>query len=227
MNEIDTIIFDFDGTLADTMPSMKRAFWETLNELNIPFPTDVSFDELASRTMDGIFKAVGISGDEMRHAAATVFQERYREIAPERTKLFPGVAETIEMLVWKGFRLAIATNEKRKNLDMHCESLMICGYFHMTICEDETEKPKPSPEMPLRIMKNLNALPERTLFVGDSIYDIMAGKAAGCKTCAFALDGYLNRKLMAFAPDHVVKHFWELADILNLAPTGRKHAMNF
>ena len=86
--------------------------------------------------------------------------------------------------------------------------------FDVIVTPDDTQKSKPDPEPVLLGCKKLNILPRETVYVGDSIFDMEAGKAAGAKLCAVKYTLTPAEKILAFNPDFFVDSITELAELL-------------
>lgn len=217
---IQAVIFDFDGTLADTRGSITQCFWEVLNHLNISIPQHFSMETLFTQTLEeGLQTISGVSKD-MIPEAVNHYNRRYAEIARRMARLFPGVLKTLNVLKYSSLPLAIATNESRVNLDQLTAALNIESFFHLTICHDEVHLPKPSSDMARRIIKKLDVPPEKTLVVGDSILDIEMGKRSGCHTCAVTCGAQSANTLSSQSPRWMVSNF---ADILDIVVPARNY----
>lgn len=215
MNGIDTIIFDFDGTLADTQSAIKQTFISTLQNIGMPVSSDTFINEISSKTMEEMFREVGVVNKDLLKDAVLQYCRLYRAIGPQKARLFPGVLETLKKLRECHISLAIATNENRTNLESLLPVLKIGHFFSFTICEDEVGRPKPHPEMIHKILDKMDSSPDHTLIVGDSAIDILTGKATHCKTCAVTYGSHPEEKLRLYSPDRLIDHFNGVLGILN------------
>jgi HAD superfamily hydrolase (TIGR01549 family) len=218
MIPIRTIVFDFDGTLANTQEAIRQSFVETLQDINAPIPLEPYLDEISCHSLEGMFRQLGVMDQECVDEAVSKYCLRYRAIAPRKARLFSGVSDTLETLRELDFTLAIGTNEVRENLEALFPSLAIHKYFHMSVCQDEVFLPKPHPEMLVKIIKQTGASPSGTLMVGDSVLDIAVGKATGCHTCAVSYGSHSLDRLRAHSPDWIIHQPTDLLSILGLPP---------
>jgi phosphoglycolate phosphatase len=92
--------------------------------------------------------------------------------------LFAGAADTIKTLNRRGYKLAVATGKSRRGLNLALEHTQLRNYFHATRTVDECFS-KPHPQMLDELMDDLVVLPERTLMIGDTSYDLQMAKNAG------------------------------------------------
>ena len=88
MEPIRTLIFDFDGTLANTQDAIRHAFVSTLQDLNSPIPIAPFLDTISCRTLEGMFQEVGVKDDAMVDVAVFQYCRKYRAIGSGKTSLF-------------------------------------------------------------------------------------------------------------------------------------------
>jgi phosphoglycolate phosphatase len=214
MNQIHTIICDFDGTLADTQRAIRHAFLNTLETIGMPIPSDNLINEISSQTVEEMFCNVGVLHNSLLEEAVSHYCRFYGDIGPQKAKIFPGVLQTLKRLRERNISLAIATNENRKNLERLLHTLKIGHFFSVTICEDEVSHPKPHPEMVYKILDKTGSSPDQTLIVGDSSLDIQIGKTTFCNTCAVTYGIHPEKTLRSYSPDWLIDHFSSVLDIL-------------
>lgn len=186
---IRSVVFDFDGTLVDTMPSVVRGFSEAI-ELVTGKPVEA--EELYKTfgpAPEAVFRQ-WMPESKIPGALRHWLEFEARE-GPEGMKAFPGVEEMLAALQDGGIKLGIFTGRDRKAT---LRILRTRGWFEKyftetnIVCGDDGFSPKPKPDPLLHLMKVLNFDPATTLMVGDHPYDILAGKAAGTKAAAALWD---------------------------------------
>ncbi len=205
-----TIVFDFDGTLADSNIAVKTAMNLALERQGRCFPSGLSFDKLSCMIIEDMFLSAGISDPRDLNQAICDFNECYADLGPDLVSLFPGVRETLTELRRRGYQPAVATNETRINLDRLLKARGIFREFSMTVCADEVTKTKPDIEMLDKIAGFFRVSYEKILMVGDSILDIRMGKAAGSLTCAVTYGSHTEFQLRECNPDYIIHAFSEL-----------------
>lgn len=216
------IIFDFDGTLADTRKPIMQSIWEALHTMNIALPSQRSIEALSCYTLETMFQKIGIRDKDKIDQAVYQYNRSYRRLGPQKATLYPGVEDTLSQLKADGYLLSIGTHERRHNLDRLIHALKIGRFFSNSLCEDEVCGKKPSPEMAETLMHRLGVLPEETLIVGDSTLDIRMGKAAECDTCAVTYGAHSKDQLTQQTPDYIINMLPELLSVLAVHASRRR-----
>lgn len=179
---IDTVIFDFDGTLGDTNDLILNSWRAAMDFAGTPKTDDEilqHFGEPLTDTMDLWF---GERADEI----VDFFRNWQKDKYFDALKPFPGMIELIFVLKEKGYHVGVASS---RVWDTLVESLRIFGLdedVETLVSFEDTEEHKPYPAPLLCAMERMGAAAERTIYVGDSVVDILCGKAAGAKTCLVA-----------------------------------------
>lgn len=220
MNTIRAVLFDFDGTLADTMEPIKQSFRGAVSDLGIPLPFYKDYDARMASAMEEIFASLPGMDAARVSEAIRLYQKRYEKQSPSLAAPFPGVTEALGALWSAGVKMAIATNEIRKNLDNLVRSFGIGSYFTGAMCSDEVSIPKPDPEMALKLLRLLDVRPDEAIMVGDSALDMEMGASAGCYTCAVTYGSHSEKALAALAPHWIIRDIRELPDILEIPGRG-------
>lgn len=179
----DLLVFDWDGTLADSTAIIAHALQTACRDLGCTVPDDV-----AARYVIGL----GLV-DTLRYLAPDLdareyprLSARYREhyLAHEaRIPLFEGVPELLTELRNGGYRLAIATGKSRVGLDRALAFHRLTNAFHATRCADEGMS-KPHPDMLHHIMRITGTAPEATVMIGDTTHDLQMAANAGVAAIA-------------------------------------------
>jgi phosphoglycolate phosphatase len=179
------VIFDLDGTLADTIGDISEAANYALKTVCCKEHTE---DEYKYFVGDGIKELIERAlPEEMRSdmekkaACLEAFKDYYQKNYCVHTKPYDGIYETIEALRQSGISLFIVTNKNEEAVKLIVAKLFN-GYFETVIGNSDRVKQKPDPESVLGIMKARNFTPDEVLFIGDSYTDIRTAKNAGIKS---------------------------------------------
>ncbi len=175
--QFDLIVWDWDGTLADSTGMITKALLKAAEEVGLPALTAQKASSIIGLGLRESIEA--LYGDiPVEQAQALAKQYRIHYYAGEsEIPLFEGAADTIIELNKRGYKLAVATGKGRRGLNLALERSGLTKYFHATRTVDECFS-KPHPQMLDELMDILVTLPGRTLMIGDTSYDLqMAGNA--------------------------------------------------
>jgi len=203
------LVFDWDGTLADSTGIIAGAIQQACCDLGLPIP-----DETAARYVIGLGLA-----DAMRHVAPTLpladqprLSERYRYHYLARDPeipLFDGAREMLDELDARGFLLAIATGKSRAGLARALIQHGMTHRFAASRCADEGF-PKPHPDMLLALMERCGTAPGETLMIGDTTHDLELARNAGASAVAVSYGAHGADGLAGFSPLATVASVAEL-----------------
>ncbi|MGO9014313.1 MAG: HAD family hydrolase [Dissulfurispiraceae bacterium] len=206
------IIFDLDGTLIDSSIDIANAINYAVEPYGVK-PLMVQevislVGEGISRLMEKIIAKEGIEAE--RDFLTERFVYYYSAHLIDNTPVYPGVRETLSQL--GAFRKAVISN-KRESLSVKIlEQLGLSEYMDVIVGSDTLNERKPSPLPICHVLSTLGILPDAAIIVGDSNYDIEAGKSAGIKTVAVTY-GYRPLELLQEA-DFIINSMPELTDVL-------------
>lgn len=176
--QFDLIVWDWDGTLADSTGMITQAILKAAEQVGLPA---VSMQTARNIIGLGLREAIhALYGDlpaDTAQQLATQYTANYYAGESE-IPLYASAAETIVSLNRQGFKLAVATGKGRRGLNLAMEHCGLTKYFHATRTVDECFS-KPHPQMLDDLMEDLVVMPERTLMIGDTSYDLQMAKNAG------------------------------------------------
>lgn len=213
------IIFDMDGTLIDSAPSLTYAVNHTLQALG---KEPITINEAKSYIGNGatilMHRALVRDRDYQKYNldpkylqdALNSFLEFYGKNLNEKTTLYPNVIKTLRALKSKNIKLALATNKPHQFVQQMLEHFKIYEFFDTFIGSSDSIKRKPNPDILFECCKQTNINPKDSLMVGDSANDINAAKNANIDSI-FVTYGYCN-KPDSIAPTIKIDN---IEDILN------------
>ena len=213
---IKCVIFDFDGTLADTAEGILRTEEAMLRELGLPKPQGGEAQMrqgIGLALRDSLHVGCLIPEDQLDLAVAT-YRRLFDDIAFDYIVAFPGVKDTLQYLFDKGYQLGIATSRSRRTLEYLLRKMDIDRYFTYMTSVESTPNHKPAPDLALMLLDMFGVKGEETLVVGDTIYDLQMGRNAGCHICGVTFGNHSAEQLRAENPDYVVDSFDALKGIL-------------
>jgi pyrophosphatase PpaX len=209
------VLFDLDGTLADTVDLILRSFRHTMRTHTGVVPPDSQWLATIGRPLRDSLRLFAESPDEVA-AMTRTYVTYQRSIHDELVRPYPEIPETLARLSGEGIPLAVVTSKRREMALRTLDRCGLGGFFQEVVCADEVERGKPDPEPVVSALSRLGLAPGReVLFVGDSVFDLRAGRGAGVSTGA-ALWGPIHRSVLSVEdPDH---SFERPAEIPEFAP---------
>ncbi|AWV00920.1 phosphoglycolate phosphatase [Burkholderia sp. JP2-270] len=211
------VLFDLDGTLADTAPDLAAAVNKMQRARGLPeTPLDV-LRPLASAGARGLLGgAFGIDPHTPGYEAMRdEFLANYATDICVHTTLFPGIGDVLDELDTRGVRWGIVTNKAMRLTAPLVDLLGLAPRAACVVGGDTTPHPKPHPAPLLHAADQLTLVPARIVYVGDDLRDIQAGSAAGMATVAAAY-GYCGDGAAPadWQAQHLVDTTQELRELL-------------
>lgn len=214
MSNIKFVMLDFDGTTANTTPSIIhcsekvcQAEGYTLDrELlarNTGFTTEAAF-EFVTGNSDPVFI----------NRVSDMYRELYNTEGLDMITLFDGVLETMERLHSKGIKFAVTTNNVSEVIEAMTKRLGMDKYLDNIVCLDNVENGKPAPDIAIESMRRAGCTPEESIVVGDSTFDMGMGKNAGCRCCGVTYGSHDSQTLLGSGASWVIDDFRELEKIV-------------
>ena len=210
--DIQAVIFDFDGTLADTRKLIVTAKQEMMKELGLKVLDEKTCVSSIGLTAYDAFSRdyPELSSEEVEVLVKTYrakFEELKTSMPPE---LFPGVDKVFSELKKRGIALTIETSRNRKSLLEFVGNWGMTDDFSVILCAEDTDKVKPEPEPVLKTLEALSIAPDQALVVGDMPVDILMGKRAGAFACGVTYGNSNREELLASGADFVIDSMEEL-----------------
>jgi phosphoglycolate phosphatase len=199
----DLIVFDWDGTLVDSTQLIVDSILAASADIGLTPPEPSAARSIIGLGLPEALRTLfGDLNDTQRHEMTARYRHHYFA-QDHAVPLFDGVTEAISGLAEQGFMLAVATGKGRNGLN---QSLQRCGlqkHFLSTRCVDECHS-KPHPQMLLEIMDELGTVPDRTLMIGDTSYDLQMAQNASVDSVAVSYGAQQLENLLPYKP---IAHF--------------------
>jgi pyrophosphatase PpaX len=216
---IRAVLYDFDGTLADSTDLIMRCYRHTMATHLGAAPPD---EEWLSGFGTPLETQIARFARTPREAEAMLdtyrlFQDEHHDrlLSP-----FPGAAETVAELARRGVALALVTSKRRRGTLMGLARCGITEHFDVIVTPEDVTHAKPHPE-PVRVaLARLGVAPEEALFVGDSPHDMAAGRAAGTRTAAALWGPFPREALLAERPDVLLDRQADVLRLLDRSANG-------
>lgn len=205
------VLFDFDGTLANSDPALFDTINDTLaihghEALNID-----TYKQYAGKKMKELYIRYGGDAENAKTMKETHIRVQRKHL--HKYKLFPNVSETLKRLKSKGIKLGIVTTANKNKMIELSEILDMREYFDILIAAEDVTNVKPHKEPFQKALEALSAKPEETLMVGDTDADIEGAKGYNIDVVGVTYST-LGERIRQFKPTYVINNFEELVPII-------------
>ena len=212
------MLFDLDGTLIDTAPEFIHIGLQLRAEAGLaPIEPEIIWHSVSDGAIGMVQAALGMSADDpsfeqWRHRFLTLYETGLGDLSHP----YPGLPELVADLHKAGIAWGVVTNKLSRFALPLMNKMSFDPAAGAIVTPDHVELPKPDPESILLACEQLAREPTETLFVGDHLRDIEAGRGAGCFTIAAAY-GYLAPQEIAtsWQADAVAENSRELAEMIS------------
>lgn len=196
----ELIIFDWDGTLIDSVGRIVSSMRAAAAAAQLPVPSEDAVRNIIGLSLPAVYE---ILFPGAKPAQLDALRDEYRtafvETDPTPTPLFDGARETLDWLKESGFVLAVATGKARYGLVRAWKEVGLDDFFHASRCSDEAEG-KPHPQMVLDLLTETDTPAHRALMVGDTGFDMEMAKRAGVDRLAATYGAHDLADLLAHDP---------------------------
>lgn len=219
--QIELVIFDWDGTLIDSQANIVHCLRCMARDLALPERSDRELSDIIGL---GLYEALNkLFPEQLQHDyEKMVDRYRYHFLSSDPSVPFPGAQDVLTELNNNDYLLAVATGKGRRGLEKALDHSGFRHLFHATRCADETRS-KPHPQMLEEILDQLGVEPNNALMIGDTEYDLQMAKHAGIHAIGVGYGVHDVERLMQCEPVAVIDEIPALLDWLN----GEKIAAGF
>ena len=208
------LVFDWDGTLADSEACIIDAMQLASTEAGFPECSKAQIRDVIGLSLEGAIELLFPEAvEKVKKQIANRYREYYFSTSTSAVPVFEGVVDILEKLNQDNYFLAVATGKSRKGLDRSLIETGLAKYFHTTRCADETIS-KPDPQMLIEIIDFFGLEAPDALMIGDSEYDLQMATNAGVQAIAVSYGVHDANRLQQCAPLGVIHHITELSDFL-------------
>lgn len=212
-SSLRAILFDIDGTLIDTVDLIVKALDYTYRKhLGVALPREeirrlIGLPlKVQMRYLDD--RVVGNAPHDLMEADEMAYYQAHRD----QERVIPEAVQAVQTAYRKGYAVALVTSKNREELRISLPKLAVDAYVDTVVTADDTERHKPAPEPVLKALERLQVAPEQAIYIGDTVFDMSCGRAAGVSVGAVAWGAHLPEDLQAAQPDY---YFETPADLLN------------
>lgn len=207
---MNTLIFDWDGTLANSIDNIVVAMQRAAVDVELPVRSVREVRDIIGLALPDAVAVLypGLGDPVLAERLIQAYADNYLTLEQNPSPLFGGVRNALDALRGCGFNLAVATGKGRRGLDRMLGTHGLEDYFDVTRCADETAG-KPHPRMIEEILAELDVTPTDACMVGDSEFDILMGHNAGVCSVAVTYGAMTHEQLLRSRPVHCVDSFDE------------------
>lgn len=215
MKKYNTIIFDLDGTLLNTLEDLADSVNYALKFYG--FPTRQSF-EIKNFLGNGIGRLMELSipdglNNPKYEECLSNFQKHYSANMGNKTKPYKGIIDLLEQLIKKDYKLAIVSNKFDKAVK-ELNKIYFEKYIKVAIGESKHVSRKPAPDSVFRALEELSVYKDKAVYVGDSEVDVKTAKNSGLKSIGVTW-GFRGRKILEQeGADYIIDNPEELLNII-------------
>jgi HAD superfamily hydrolase (TIGR01509 family) len=218
VNMVKGIIFDFDGTLVDSLETYWQVFQRGAQTLNLPVPKR---EELTAWLNEGggLLDILSQIYPTLDKEAILNCAEKMREVLSDVVKEFPitikpGAKEVLGFLKMKGIIIGLVTGRVLTSEQMWTElrELGIAQFFDAIVTGSDQPR-KPAPDGIIACLEKMNLTPEDSVIVGDAKSDLIAGKKAGVRVIVLRNEGNIGKKFTNEQPDMVIDNLTQLVSL--------------
>ena len=213
-NRFDLIIFDWDGTLINSIDWITHCLQYAAIQYDCPIPEPQAAKDVIGLSIYKAMQTLFPDADPLiQKQLVACYSQKYRSKQISKDDLFPGVHGMLEQLNEAGYKLAVATGKTRAGLQDALKATGTEEQFRITRCADETAS-KPDPKMLHEIIQHTNSTKERTLMVGDSIHDLQMAHNAHISAIAVSCGAHSEEFLQQYNPLLCLQQPSELLNII-------------
>lgn len=221
MIDVRAVLFDLDGTLLDTVPDLHAAVCGMLADLGRPALPEEAVRRYVGRGIPNLVKrsladSLAAADDDSPAPAEALasFRRHYARENGLRTQLFPGVREGLNAIRAKGLPMAVITNKTEAFTGPLLEMTGLAPYFPVVVSGDTLPKHKPDPMSLIWACGRLGVSPAEALFIGDSVNDFLAARAACCSVFLLPYGYNEGRDVQELACDAIVSSIESAAALI-------------
>jgi phosphoglycolate phosphatase len=212
---ISTVLCDLDGTLIDSQHDIALAFQYALQHVvGNPPPTAAAIAQHIGKPLAEMLQALGhtLPGPYLQ-TFLHIYRQTYAGCGMPWTHPYPGVVDTLQTL--SSMPLAVVTTKLQEQAESILQQLHLAPFFRYIQGGTTGLRLKPAPDTVVAALAALGSAPAQALMVGDTPADILAGKAAGTKTCAVTYGYGTRQALVGCQPDFLIERFSDLLGIVS------------
>jgi pyrophosphatase PpaX len=208
------VLFDFDGTLGQSLHHWGAAYRESLQVHGVEVDLPTAIEACFNRRMAEVTKLFNLKDPQgLRETVWSKVKERMPHV-----ETYSNVTASLQTLKGLRYVLGVVTNSRRGHISPVLERWNVTQLFDTVVTIEDVQNGKPNPEPIHKALTQLKSIPSKAWMIGDAVVDIHAGNAAGVKTIAFSPPEnrvFISTETLRDAqPTHVAHSYEEIIDII-------------
>lgn len=208
--KVKAVLFDIDGTLIDAWEFVYGAIKHTIITHGHKMPSKKNLRPVIGNSLLDFYTAV-FPGLDPKLFAKT--HHDFQQGKFDLGRPFPGARLTLKKLKTQGYLIGAVSNRTKNSLLTTLKRAKLSEFIDVVVSAEDVLHPKPDKEHPLKALELLKVKPGEALMVGDTDFDILAGKAAGIKTVGVTY-GFFGKSIKDEKPDYLIDNIEELIKLL-------------
>ena len=207
---IDTFLFDFDGTVADSIPGIMATLKKTREVMGVPYDLDYAKSLIGTPLVK---MGVNLCGEDRAAEFVDTYRMSYLDWGAEMIRYFDGMEDLLKDLNKAGLTCAVVTSKRRDSLDKNLDFLKGHDLFDLLVTKESTDFFKPHPAPVEYALTGLNAEAKQSVMIGDTHSDIECAQGAGVRTIGVTWGAEPEQELLKSRPDDIARTPEELRAI--------------
>lgn len=216
MNEVKWLIFDWDGTLMNSIARIVASMQAAAVDVNLPVPTDAQAKSIIGMSLpiaiENLFPGISHKNYQL---LCDAYRQQYVEKNLTPSPLFDDTEFVLSQFKNAGFKLAVATGKARAGLDRVLGSSQLTHYFDDSICADESVS-KPAPDMLVTLAKRNQIEMNQAILIGDSVHDLKMAQNANMRSIGVTMGANTADELKTYQPIAIIDQLTALLTLFKL-----------
>ncbi|MBH0018163.1 HAD-IA family hydrolase [Pseudoalteromonas sp. NGC95] len=206
------VIFDWDGTIMDSVTKIVNCIRSSAESLNLVPPSDEAIKNIIGMSLEKAIDVLFPDNVAQHQALISGYKYQY-SVDTTPTPVFANVVSVLNALKEQGIVLAVATGKGRGGLDRLLEQSQLRHFFSATRTSDNAQS-KPSPDMLYQLLEKLGISAQDAVMIGDTQIDMTMAKAAGMDRIGVTMGVHNAQQLNKFSPVATVGNYLQLQQVL-------------
>ncbi|GIU45772.1 hydrolase [Shewanella sairae] len=214
MKSYELVIFDWDGTLMDSISKIVTCMQQMAQTLTIATPSEQAVRDVIGLSMEEALKTLyPLQSNIDFEPMISSYKEHYLTLNNTPSPLFDGSEQLLNELSAREYRLAVATGKGRNGLNRVLSETGLGHHFESSRCADES-KSKPNPDMLHELLEELKVKPQRAIMIGDSLHDLNMANNAGIDSVGVSYGAHSESRLLLAKPKAIIHRPIDLLNVL-------------